>query len=186
MLIRIMVMALVLAFVGSVAAQGKDGKVIRLPVKTEVDSPPAPKDTSIVAPSLTASLRYGISEIVPVAGEEFLLLDKDLGAILRGAGLHGDSGLDEVHTYAVNRVYPEPAQAEFMRAAQAAIEPHVVARVKTNQAGQGQFPATPAGTYTLLGVVKTRSGLAIWIEFVKLKTGVTTITLDHNNVELAN
>lgn len=152
--------------------------------KTEL--PPEPKDMSTVAPAVNASLRYGVSEIVPVAGGEFLLLNKDLNAILRAAGLRSDSALDEAHTYAVFKTFPDEEHSSFIRKAQAAIEPHITSRATSNAAGVAQFPMIPAGTYYVFGVVKTRNGMAIWNEFVRMTAGVTTITLDHNNVELTN
>ncbi|MEO6393061.1 MAG: hypothetical protein ABIP75_14530 [Pyrinomonadaceae bacterium] len=178
---------LTLAFTlaGSVAAQQPRPKV---PIGTieKIEAPPEPRDTSIATPTVKASLRYGIGETVPVASLEVLLLDQDLSTILSKAGLHGESGLDELHSYAVYRVYPDAEHAEFSKAARAAIEPHIIARVTTNEAGQAQFATVPAGAYKVVAVTKTRTGLAIWNEFIKVTAGVTTITLDHNNVELAN
>jgi hypothetical protein len=150
------------------------------------DLPPPPKDTSVVAPQAKATLRYGVSEVVPVVGEEFLLLDKDLNAILRGAGLMTDGGLDEAHTYAVYKLFPDAEHAKFMKAAQAAIEPHIIARAKTDAAGVAQFSSITAGAYTIFGVAKTRNGMAIWNQFVTLTAGAGPITLDHKNAELTN
>lgn len=177
MTFRLLVMALFLAGAGSAMAQFHIEKTAL---------PPEPKDVSILAPAINASLRYGVSEIVPVANGEFYLLDKDLNAILRGANLRSDSALDEAHTYAVFKTFPDPEHADFVRKAQAAIEPHITARVTSDAAGVAQFPTISAGAYYVFGVVKTRNGMAIWNEFVRMTAGVTTIKLDHNNVELTN
>jgi hypothetical protein len=152
--------------------------------KSVPDPPPA--NHSFAIASMKASLRYGIGEIVPVKGEEFVLLNQDPAAILSHAGLHGDGPLDEVHTYAAYRIFPDADHAAFEKAARAALDPHIIARATTDQAGQAQFPQVPAGSYFILGVVKTRDGMAIWNQLVKMTGGPTAITLDYKNVELAN
>jgi hypothetical protein len=185
-ILKVMTLALILAAASAASAQGKDGKPIGLPKVEKTATPPPPKDISILAPTLNASLRYGVSDIVPVADGEFLLLDKDLNAILRGAGLMTDGGLDEAHTYAVYQIFPDAEHAAFAKAAKAAIAPHIVARASTDKSGVAKFPTIAAGSYYLFGAVKARNGMAIWNEFVRLTAGVETITLDHKNVELTN
>lgn len=187
-MIRIKWLAAVVIATGCAAITSAQQPRPKVPIGTVevIEAPPEPRDTSIAAPTVKASLRYGIGEVVPVVGLEVMLLDQDLSTILSKAGLHGESGLDELHSYAVYRVYPDAEHAEFSQAARAAIEPHVIARVTTNDAGQAQFSTVTAGAYKVVAVTKTRTGLAIWNEFIKITAGVTTITLDHNNVELAN
>jgi hypothetical protein len=177
MKLRLLVLAFILVAAGTAMGQ----------FHVEKSAPaPEPKDVSTVAPTINASLRYGVSEIVPVANGEFYLLDKDLNTILRSAGIRSDSALDEAHTYAVFKTFPDAEHADFIRKAQAAIESHITARVTSNASGVAQFAIIPAGTYYVFGAVKTRNGLAIWNEFVRMTAGVTAITLDHNNVELTN
>lgn len=152
--------------------------------KSVPDPPPA--NHSFAIASMKASLRYDVGEIVPVKGEEFVLLNQDPSAILSHAGLNGDGPLDEVHTYAVYRIFPDAEHAAWERAARAALESHIVASATTNEAGQAQFAQVPAGSYFILGVVKTRKGMAIWNQLVKMTGGPTAINLDYTNVELAN
>jgi hypothetical protein len=66
-----------------------------------------------------------------------------------------------------------------------AIKPHIVQSITTDLTGKGTFERVAAGTYYLMGVMKTPRGHATWNLKVDLKPGNNSVTLDQNNAVTA-
>jgi hypothetical protein len=144
--------------------------------------------------SFEAGLVFKSGDVKPVARTDFFLLDEDLGKILKDAGLQPprtfttDRPLEEqlVDAFASSIVFSILDEYKaFYPAATAALQPHIVQNVTTDFTGKASFQPAVAGTYYLMGVMKTPRGYAVWNLKVDLKPGQNAVTLDQNNAVTA-
>jgi steroid delta-isomerase-like uncharacterized protein len=139
---------------------------------------------------IEAGLMFQSGDIKPVAPTTFYLLDGNLTKVLRTAGYKPADGktddrslLGEFHlAFAFPAFYTE---GDKRAALIAAITPHVIKKAETDFKGKAVFKSVPSGTYYIVGVGHVANSTAIWNLKVIVSGGISSISLDQNNADMA-
>jgi hypothetical protein len=150
------------------------GSAQTVPADTEAQVSDQTADRGSV--SLEAKVADKTGKVAPVDNEKFYLLDKDLNAIFREAGLQSLPGQTLVNSFGLSVLYPDK-YADFNRKALEAIEDHVKYNTLTSSGGRAELKDVEPKTYYLFGIHKTGNGFAIWNSPVTIKAGQNKLNI---------
>lgn len=136
------------------------------------ESVSADKGTAVVAAKITT----GSGSLQSVKNEKFYLLDKDLEEILDDAGIDDESGQGLKNAFGLSVLYPD-RYGDTRSKALSAIGKHTKYSGTTDGSGKALIKEIKPDTYYIFGIVKTRSGFAIWSSPVTIAPGENILNL---------
>ncbi len=122
--------------------------------------------------TVKAGIVYRIGGVQPVARTTFYLSKDDLLTLSQKTGKNLKIGV--LGAMADIDVQLKGRATTF----EELVKPNAISSMTTDFEGTGKFENVPTGTYYLIGITQTRSGVAIWN--VKVNAG-DNIILDQNN-----
>lgn len=144
---------------------------------------------------IKAALVYRSGDVKPVARAQFYLLDADLIAILRGAGLkavgleaesRGDNDDTLLFSYGLALKYPtNDDYVAFYPKATEAVKSHIKYTGISDFEGRLTFENIEAGSYFIFCHTVTQKGFVLWSLPVQIRDGKVQIILDQNNAKFA-
>jgi hypothetical protein len=112
----------------------------------------------------------------PVRNERFYLLDEDVETILAKAELEPIESNSLTNSLGLSMIYPE-RYGQFNRTAMEIIRKHSKYNVSTDTGGKATIADIKPNTYYLFGIVKSKTGFAIWNSSVSVNAGENILTL---------
>ncbi len=124
--------------------------------------------------NLKAGIVYRIGGAQPVARTTFYLTRDDLLTLMRQAGMNYAHNMDVVGREAEfhQRVGEQISDVEL------AVRSRAISIATTDFEGNAKFENVPTGSYYIIGITQTRSGIALWN--LQVNAGDSVI-LDQNN-----
>lgn len=136
------------------------------------DSVSADRGTAVVQAKITTKT----GGVQSVKNEKFYLLDKDLEEVLDDAGIDDETGQGLRNAFGLSVLYPD-RYGDTRSKALNAIGKHTKYSGTTDAAGKALIRDIKPDTYYLFGIVKTRSGFAIWSSPVTITPGENILNL---------
>lgn len=113
----------------------------------------------------------------PVRQEKFYLLDEDLETILKRANITPEDG-DLPTSMGVALI--DPSKRAILQKYLAAIKPHIVYSLTTDQTGSALFKDVKPADYYLFGITKDGNSYAIWSQNVIVNAGENILAINGN------
>lgn len=132
--------------------------------------------------AIKAAIVYNFGGAQPVARTTFYLSRIDLENAASKAKIEITTSAPSLWAFeeSVNSQLGKKETSRFVKA----IKPFIVSTATTDFNGDALFESVPIGSYYLIGIAPTRSGMAVWN--LPVKTGMNqTILLDQNNAAVA-
>ena len=147
------------------------------PITTsEVASAPAVAPTKgVVSVKATIVNQQGAQK--PVRQEKFYLLDENLETILKRANIEPEDG-DLPTSMGVALI--DPNKRAVLQKYLAAIKPHIIHSITTDQSGSASFKDVKPDDYYLFGITKDGNSYAIWNQNVVVNAGENSLAINGN------
>jgi hypothetical protein len=142
------------------------------PSSSSVSTVPADKGLVVI----DAKVATKSGAIQSVKNERFYLLDKDLDEVLSDADLEPIEGNSLSDSFGLAMMYPD-RYGDFQSKAMNAVKKHIKYSVTTGADGKGSIKDVKPDSYYLFGIMKTRSGFAIWSSPVSIIGGENKLNL---------
>lgn len=128
--------------------------------------------------SLKAAIVYNYGGAQPIARTTFYLSKKDLEVVIKEAKI--SVGVDAASQWGVSAQYQAQTGTNTTSNFIKAIQANAISSVTTDFDGAAKFENIPSGTYYIIGIAQTRSGMDVWN--LRINTNETqTIFLDQSN-----
>lgn len=132
--------------------------------------------------NVKAAIIYKVGGAQPIARATFYLSKKDLETAAKNAGIKTSTSAASLWAFEES-VNSQLGKKEISRFIQA-FKPDIVSTATTDFNGDAKFESVPSGSYYLIGIAPTRSGMAVWNLPIKI-TQTQTIMLDQSNAIVA-
>jgi len=142
------------------------------PSSSSVSTVPADKGLVVI----DAKVATKSGAVQSVKNERFYLLDKDLDEVLNDADLEPIEGNSLSDSFGLAMMYPD-RYGDFQSKAMNAVKKHIKYSVTTGADGKGSIKDVKPDSYYLFGIMKTRSGFAIWSSPVSIIGGENKLNL---------
>ncbi len=148
------------------------------PITTsDVASAPVAVAPSKGVVSVKATIVNQLGAQKPVRQEKFYLLDEDLETILRRANITPADG-DLPTSMGVALI--DPSKRALLQKYLAAIKPHIIHSITTDQSGSAIFKDVKPDDYYLFGITKDGNSYAIWNQNVIVNAGENVLAINGN------
>lgn len=138
-----------------------------------ISTAPTAPTSGVVNVKATIVSQQGVEK--PVRKETFYLLDEDLETILRRANVASVSG-DLPTSMGVALV--DPSKKAILQQYLAAIKPHIVYKITTDNTGKALFKDVKPDDYYLFGITRDGDSFAIWNQNVVVNAGENSLAIN--------